>query len=296
MSDLRPDDAAIIQAINRRTDAGLTIEGRAEFGQMAGAIFVRWPDGRDGVVTQFHGSHDEAQRVAGVLNPLRDKGLPVPRHELVVDLGERVVFVQERLPQVGGRRVTPARVDAIADVNERFAGVLISRPDVPLPPMCTGGHEHVRDVVTTYGSQAIETVDRLVEFACQTPPEMARGTDLVHTDLSAANVLMDENNVVTGVVDWNLGAYRGDRHFALIAMRFDREWFVRSPSADAIERASAARLDEIIEERVTPALQRIYWAQKLAYRLPMATRLGDPVVQWHLELATERVLADRGVG
>jgi len=38
--------------------------------------------------------------------------------------------------------------------------------------------------------------------------------------------------MMTPVVDWNLGVYRGDRRLALVQTRFDREWFVRRPAAE----------------------------------------------------------------
>jgi aminoglycoside phosphotransferase (APT) family kinase protein len=84
------------------------------------------------------------------------------------------------------------------------------------------------------------------------------GVDLVHVDLSAANVLFDENDRATGVVDWNLGAYRGDRLFALVQTQLDREWFVRSPDADPVENAAAAHLDEILRDRIAPETLRAY--------------------------------------
>jgi hypothetical protein len=57
---------------------------------------------------------------------VRDRGLPVPRHELVVGLNDGVVFVQERLAGAPPGRLTPARIDAIVEINDRFAGVLVT--------------------------------------------------------------------------------------------------------------------------------------------------------------------------
>ena len=116
------------------------------------------------------------------------------------------------------------------------------------------------------------------------------GTDLVHVDLSAANVLFDENDRATAVVDWNLGAYRGDRLFALVQTRFDREWFVRSPDPDPVENAAAAHLDEILLNRISPATLRVYWARWMLHHLSRAIRSGSSeVVDWHLDMAESRL-------
>lgn len=91
-------DREIVSAVNRRTGAALSVVGRAAHGRLGGAIYASWPDGRPAVVTRFLGSPAAAKRTAEVLAYVRDRGLPVPRYDLVVDLDDGVVFVQERLP------------------------------------------------------------------------------------------------------------------------------------------------------------------------------------------------------
>lgn len=91
-------DHEIVSAINRRAGAGLRVVGRAPHGKLGGAIYAEWPDGRPAVVTRFLGPLAEAKRTAELLAYVRDRGLPVPRHDLVVDLNGDVMFVQERLP------------------------------------------------------------------------------------------------------------------------------------------------------------------------------------------------------
>ena len=119
---------------------------------------------------------------------------------------------------------------------------------------------------------------------------MLAGQDLVHVDLSAANVLFDDEDRATAVVDWNLGVYRGDRRLALVQTRFDREWFVRRPDADDTEMAAARRLDDILHDRIAPATLRVYWAYWLRHHLPRAFRSGAPaVIDWQLELAESRL-------
>jgi aminoglycoside phosphotransferase (APT) family kinase protein len=282
----------VVSAINRRTGAGLRVVGRASDGELGGAIYAQWPDGRPAVVTRFLGSLAEARRTAEVLAYVRDRGLPVPRHDLVVDLDDGVVFVQERLPSAPPRRLTPARVDALVEINDRFAGALAARPDVPVRSLGlarSDDQSRRHEILKAHSPRSRRVLDEILRIGQREPHDMV-GDDLVHVDLTAANVLFDENDRATGVVDWNLGAYRGDRLLALVKTRFDREWFVRSPDADPVENAAAARLDEILAGRIAPAMLRTYWAHWMLSQLYWAIRSAPPeVVAWHLDLAESRL-------
>jgi aminoglycoside phosphotransferase (APT) family kinase protein len=285
-------DRQVVSEINRRTNAGLTVTGRALFGKLGGAIYAEGPDGRPVVVTRFQGSLIEASRTVEILTYVRDQGLPVPRHELVVQLDDGVFFVQERLPSAAPQRLSPARMEAIVEINDRFAGALADRPEVPVPPQCrprVDGQDPRHETLTDHSVRSRRVLEQIVRIAEGAPGETG-GVDLVHTDLSGANVLFDENGTATGVVDWNLGAYRGDRLFALVQTRFDREWFVRSPDADPVETAAAYRLDDILAERIPPETLRLYWAQWMLYQLDRAIRTASPeAVDWHLDLAESRL-------
>lgn len=285
-------DQQVVSEINRRANAGLTMTGRSVHGKLGGAIYAQWPDGRPAVITRFMGSLTEANRTAEILAYVQDRGLPVPRHELVVQLDEGVFFVQERLPRASPHRLTPTRIDAIVAINDRFAGALTDRPDVPVPPQCRprGGDPDARhEIVAGYSLRSRRVLEQILRIRERGPADMV-GTDLVHVDLSAANVLFNENGAATGVVDWNLGAYRGDRLFALVKTRFDREWFVRSSNADPVETAAAAHLDEVLAERITPTTLRLYWAHWMLYQLHRAVQSAPPeVVDWHLDMAESRL-------
>jgi phosphotransferase family enzyme len=285
-------DGDLVAAINRRTGAGLRVVGRALHGRLGGAIYAEWPDGRQAVVTRFLGPLAEARRTAEMLAHVRKRGLPVPRHDLVVDLDDAVMFVQERLPSAPPRRLTPARVDAMVEINDRFAGALAARSDAPVRLLCAGcGSDPCprHRALATHGPRSRAVLREMLRIGRQGPRELA-GDDLVHVDLSAANVLFDEHDRATGVVDWNLGAGRGDRLFALIQTRIDREWFVRSPDADPVENAAAAHLDQILVDRIAPATRRLYWAHWMLHQLRRAIRSAPPdVVDWHLDLAESRL-------
>lgn len=285
-------DREIVSAINRRAGTALSVVGRAAHGRLGGAIYASWPDGRPAVVTRFLGPPTEARRTAEVLAYVRDRGLPVPRHDLVVELDDGVVFVQERMPSAPPRRLTPARIDAMVEINDRFADALAARPDVPIPLLClycSGDPCRRHEVLANHSTRSRSVLDAILRVGRREPVSMA-GHDLVHVDLTAANVLFDENDRATGVVDWNLGAFRGDRLFALVKTRIDREWFVRSPDADPVENAAAARLDEILRDRLAPATLRAYWAHWMLHHLCWTIQFASAeAVGWQLDLAESRL-------
>lgn len=294
--DARTADNAVVAAINERTGAALTVSGRSDQGTLGGAIFVDWPDGRRGVVTRYlglHGTLAEAERLAAVLAYARERGLPVPGHDLVVGLADGVALVQERLAGRPAAQVTPAVIDATVAANDRFAGLLADRPDVAKRPLSLtrSGDPYPRhEVLAAHSARSRRLLDRIVGIGARAPGEM-RGTDLVHVDLTADNVLFDDGGAVSGIVDWNLGAYRGDRLFALVKTRFDREWLVQSPDPDPVEIAATARLDDILVDRIEPQTLQKYWAHWLLFQLHWTLPSAPPdVVAWHLAFAESRLL------
>jgi aminoglycoside phosphotransferase (APT) family kinase protein len=94
------------------------------------------------------------------------------------------------------------------------------------------------------------------------------GDDLVHPDYTLGNVLYDETDRITGVVDWNLGAARGDRRFALVGLRFDLAWSTLYDGGEhGVTQETIDRLDEILDETIEPTLLRVYWAHWTLNRL-----------------------------
>lgn len=94
--DLRAALAAI-----RRDGVELELGGMAPGGEV-GAAFVRWPDGREGVLTRAgdgSGEAGEALRLtAAVLERARTHGVPTPRYDLILPMPGAHLVVQERLP------------------------------------------------------------------------------------------------------------------------------------------------------------------------------------------------------
>src|SRR4051794_39518139 len=95
---------AVIDEVNARTGSGLMLTGLADqVGGCSSAAFVAWPDGRESALTRTPTPLAVMRQTADVLNELRRHRLPVPAHQLVLELTDGyVAVVQERLP---GRHV-----------------------------------------------------------------------------------------------------------------------------------------------------------------------------------------------
>lgn len=132
----RVDLPRLLAEVNAATGAGLRLLGASEHGESGGAGFVEWPDGRDAVVTRSPLDLAAARLTADVLAAGQAQGLPVPRHDLIVALGDGgVAVVQQRLAGRPSSWVDAGVVEAMVDTNDRFAGVLADRPDVAIPAL-----------------------------------------------------------------------------------------------------------------------------------------------------------------
>lgn len=264
------DPARLVAEVNDRAGCDLSLVAVAEHGVSGGAVYVRWPDGRDGVVTRSPVSVARMEQTAEVLADARAAGLPVPRHDLIVELEDGVVaLVQERLPGAPATRVDADVIDAMVAMNERFAGLLANRRDVPILPMCLqrgGLGEPKHRVLDNHSSRSRRLLHMIYEIGDSEPHEMS-GDDLVHPDYTFGNVLYDDRGQVSGVVDWNWGIGRGDRHLALIRIYIDLFWGRLYPGG--VHKSAFERLDEQVEDRIDPLVLRMYWAHitlnQLAY-------------------------------
>ncbi len=289
-------DQVVLDAINEVADIELTLEGRADRGTSGGAILISLPDRRPGVVTRFLGPVAEAERTREVLSYVRRRGLPVPQHHLVVEVGADVFLVQERLPGRPPGVLTPAVVDGIIGLNDKFAGALRSRRDVPTLALCltASGDPYPRHEVLAGHSERSRRLLREIRAIGQAGPDEAVGDDLLHIDLTPDNILFDEAGSVTGVVDWNLGVYRGDRSLALVKTRFDLQWQLQTPAPDPETVAAARHLDRHLEACVPVETLRRYWAHRLLYQLHWTLPSSPPdVVDWHLAFAEARLGLDQ---
>lgn len=285
-------DQAVVESINKTWRTGLTLEGRAEKGTLGGAILVAIPDGRKAVVTRFLGPVAEAQRTARILAEASRNGLPVPQYHLIAPVEDDVFLVQERLPGRPPAAVTPAIITAIIEINERFAHGLQHHADVPQIELCLSksGNPYPRhEVLAAHSDRSRAILDRIRAIG-HAAADVAAGDDLVHVDLTPDNVLFDEDGAITGVIDWNLGLYRGDRYLALVKTRFDLEWSLHEQvQNDACEDA-ARTLDTFLDAAVPQRTLKAYWAHRMLYQLHWT--LPDApadIINWHLDVAESRL-------
>ena len=276
------DADEIVRAVNAQTGGQLSVQGVASEGKTGGAIYVGWPDGHEGVVTPSDLSLSELRRAADVLALASSRGIPVPRYDLIVPLADgSTVVVQERMPGAVGP-LDVARLEAMVETNERFAGVLAGRRDVPIPRLLE--HETAYRTLEEYSDRSRDLLTRIRQLG---RVEM-RGDDLVHADFNPENVLFDDDGSVTGVVDWAGCICRGDRHFALVKLRFLLAWDTLFPPGR--DPAVLARLDELLDDLIEPETLLGYWAHWSLAMVDFTFRTARPVdVELHLDVATSRL-------
>jgi aminoglycoside phosphotransferase (APT) family kinase protein len=284
---------AAVAEINDRTGSDLELIGLADqAGGTSSAAYVRWPDGRECALTRTDISLDWMRRTAEVLSMARAEGFPVPRHDLVIDLSDgRLAVVQERLPGQPANRVDASMIESMVLANEQFAGFLASRKNAPDLPFFLRPNEIDdqlwRQALETYSNRSRLLLRRIMEIEGIDRPEMT-AHDLVHPDYGLGNVLFDETGNITGIVDWNGGATRGDRRFALLKLAIN---IAAEGEQYGVRPVARNRLDEIVNTMIDPVLLRLYWAQWTLRKVSHAIQNGFPSrdIERELRLGEDRL-------
>ncbi|MEQ4204683.1 aminoglycoside phosphotransferase family protein [Actinopolymorpha sp. B9G3] len=281
---LEPD--RLVALVNAHTDARLTLVGPAPGGQV-GAAYVRWSDGREGVLTWLpDGPVGQVRRTAEILALARERGLPVPVYDLIAEVPGALAIVQERLPGAPPSHPDRALVEQLVELVEGFAGLLADRPDVERPDMwlrgsgpgfCLHRPLELHNVRTRRLLEWVRTVGA-------SEPTTMTGDDLVHLDYHPGNVLVAGSmpaggGAITGIVDWD-GIGRGDRRFCLVTLRF----------AMMSDPTLGRWLDGLLDDLLDPATLRLYWAHMSLRQVDWAIRHFSPgdVEDW-LDLAETRM-------
>lgn len=271
----RLDPERFVQTVNAHAGCDLTYIGSAGHGEV-GAAFVRWPDGRDGVLTRGASDAAQVQQAADVLEIARSSGIPAPRYDLIADLPDgSTAIIQERLPGSAPERVDRNLLEAMVTMSDQLTDLLANRSDVkPVDLYLTrsGPGFCLHESLQRYNDRTRALLERIREIGDRGPSEMT-GRDLVHLDFHPGNVLVGQQGRITGVVDWD-GIGRGDRAFCLVTLRFDVSWGARFS-----KRYAELRQHDVdwLDER----LDGVDHDNLMAYRAHMSLRLVDWSIRHH---------------
>jgi aminoglycoside phosphotransferase (APT) family kinase protein len=162
-------------------------------------------------------------------------------------------------------------------MNERFEDALADRRDVPARRLWLrrGADDYPRHELLARHDARTKRMLELIRAAGRDGTDELTGDDLVHPDYTPPNVLFDKGKI-SGVVDWNGGIARGDRHFALVGLRADltlgRWMHAKHPR---VHQNALDRLDEHLASALDPTQLRRYWAHCTLHRLHWMITLDD---------------------
>jgi aminoglycoside phosphotransferase (APT) family kinase protein len=274
---MAPIDAAeaarLIDDVCVRTGHRFEFVGMPNLGATDGAAFVRWPDGRAGVLSCSARPRAELERTGEILDHLRARGIPAPHYELIVELPGTTVIVQERLAGAP----TPRHIDypmmsAILDMADRFSGVLADQPDVPAFELVLHGTRTAS--LACHDDRTRLLLDWIGSIGARAP--RMTGDDLIHCDYHRDNILFDENGGLTGIVDWHdtRNLRRGDCRYQAVHLAFDFAWAL-ARDWNVIDPAAMQLLDQAIAA-IEPETVDAYWAND-------ALRMVDMLLsrQWY---------------
>lgn len=262
----------------------LELEGRSTGGEV-GAAYVRWPDGHRSVLTYvpptaLTRAHETAQNV----ELIRDAGIPAPRYELVVDLGDEVAIVQELLPGRPPRHIDVDLVEQMLAINHRLYGLLTGVSGIAAVPLYlteSGPGFCINETLHAYSPRSRRLLDWIHGVGRSVPATMA-GDDLVHGDYHFGNVLVDDDDKISGVVDW-IGTARGDARFGIIVIRF-------AGPPGHLPAEVEARVDQALDDELAADELRPYWAALSLRLVDWSIRhFTDPATDHWLDLAESRI-------
>jgi hypothetical protein len=183
-------------------------------------------------------------------------------------------------------------VDAAVAMNERFAGLLADRPEVPGPILSLGRPDDPvpAEAVEDHSERARRVVELIRHAGRSGASEITRG-DLVHVDLTVPNLLFDDTGMITGVVDWNYGVARGDRRYAMVKLLHTLAFAARSDDADAAPTTAALdHLDRLVRQEIPGPVLRRYWAHHTLTMLYSSLRWGTVrAFDLHLDLGESKL-------
>lgn len=291
MSALDPtpalDPLALIDLVRAVTGEQLELLGTSGVGEV-GAVFVRRADRTEAVLSG--GPEAGAlRRAAQGLKLARAAGLPVPRYERVVEHGQVVALLQERLPGRPPDWVDAHLVEQLLQFVDGLRGLLPASlgPRATDLHLVSGGPGYcVHESLARFDGRTRELLSWVHSVGSEDGTLLA-GSDLVHLDLHPGNVLVDDAGTITGVVDWD-AAGRGDARLAWVTLLFDLAWGISGdPRYDRLGHATVRRLEEQIQTLDTRLLRQC-WAHMSLRQVDWSLRHhGSELVEHHLRVALD---------
>lgn len=294
MSDAMPPPIARLDPehelarLRSATGHDLSLVGLLEGGQV-GAALVSWPDGHESILTRSGDSSANLERTQMIMELGKAHDLPMPAYELIVDLGDTVLLLQQRLPGSPPCTVDDALVTQLLKVLDRLDGVLVEHPEVPVADLYlteSGPGFCLHESLERYDSETRRLLSRIREIG-RDPEAAMTGDDLVHLDFHPGNFLVDDG-AVSGLIDWD-GISRGDRRFALVTLAFDLSWGTATDPAYAGTVESLGTVERRVDQ-IDPARRRAYWAHMALRQVDWSIRHHGPAeIAHYLRYAETRL-------
>jgi aminoglycoside phosphotransferase (APT) family kinase protein len=267
----RIDAPAIVRAIVASGGPAVQLV-KALDGGAVGAWLVRWSDGHLGVLTRFHpdtpgqpnGTFDRAK---WFMDAARGAGVPVPRYEAVVPIGDLgVAVLQERIEGRTPGVVTETLIQHVLELADLRRGLLVDTPDadslMPLFLTSSGPGFCLHDTLRTFNRRTRVLLEA-IEATTDPENDHLRGSDVVHFDYHLGNVLVapDRPDRVVGIVDWG-GARPGSSSLDLAILAFDLTWRTPATLQQRVENHLLATSDasEVAKVWAHASLRLLDWS------------------------------------
>jgi hypothetical protein len=244
----RRSSSSALGAVKRELLHELGFElGARVGGDSQGAWLATAPDGAP-VVLKWFADETVVDRYAVLLPALDEltaRGVPVPEYPYVIAVDGWTLSAQTYLPGRSDDTWSPAVVEAMLEFVAMKAGIGGPMPAPSLIPWgefmvhsLTQGEDGyaMHEPLRTADSRSAAVLDRIEAVGADSDPSWFPDDGLVHFDLHTDNVLIGDDGVVTGIIDWE-GACAGDHRFDFVAFAFDLDGHGQ-PVWDLVDAAS----------------------------------------------------------
>ena len=233
---------------------------------------MRWADGHLGVLTWFppdtpgrtSGTFDRAKKF---MDAARVAGVPVPRYEAVVPIGDLgVAILQERIEGQTPDVVTATLIEHVLELADLRRGLLVDTADadsvMPLFLTSPGPGFCLHDTLRTFNGRTRVLLEA-IEATTGPENDHLRGSDIVHFDYHLGNVLVspDLPDRVVGIVDWG-GARPGSVSLDSAILAFDLTWRTPATLQQRVENHLLATSDasEVAKVWAHASLRLLDWS------------------------------------